>query len=262
MGDAQVLLSARVGAVARLTLNRPSKMNAINGAMLNALESALAEIEADETVRVVAITGAGPAFCAGADLKEALAGLDQAGPVPDFLERSAAIFSTLRELNKPVIAAVNGLAMAGGLELVLCADIVLAAESARFGDGHANYGVFPGAGGAALLPRALPPAVARYLLFTGDTLSAEEMRRHGLVTAVHPDTELDAAAMALAARIAAGPRVALGYMKRNMNAAESASLKELLDLEAWHHTRTGFTEDHREAAKAFVDKRQPVFRGR
>lgn len=159
MGEGPVLIIERVGAVARWTLNRPAKMNAINGAMLGALEAALADIEADDAVRVLLLAGAGPAFCAGADLKEALAGLNEPKPFPDFLERSAAVFSALRELKKPVIAAVNGLALAGGLELVLCADIVLAAESARFGDAHANYGVFPGAGGR---PSCLAPCRPRW----------------------------------------------------------------------------------------------------
>jgi enoyl-CoA hydratase/carnithine racemase len=250
------------GSVARLTLNRPRAMNALNLAMLEALDRRLDEIAARPELRVVVLTGAGPAFCAGADLKEVLAGRDAAPGEPDLLDRARAVFDRLRELPRPVIAALNGVTMAGGLELAMCADFVIAAESAKIGDAHANYGVYPGAGGAAILPRLVPLNVAMYLLFTGASLSAAEMKTYGLVCEVHPDPLLPEAAMQLAAQIALKSPVALRRMKEVARASHDktradALLHEQVMLRA--HLRSF---DLQEGLRAFAEKRAPQFQGR
>src|SRR5258706_10025394 len=207
------LLFETLGRVARLTLNRPKAMNSVNLAILAELDRRLTEIAADDEVRVLIVTGAGQVFCAGADLKELVAG-QQLGPgEPDFLDRANAVLGRLRNFPKPVIAALNGVTMAGGLELAMCADLVVAAESATIADAHANYGVYPGAGGAAILPRLIPLNMAMYLLLTGKSLSAVEMKACGLASEVHPDEGLAEGALALAKHIARKSPVALRRMK-------------------------------------------------
>jgi 2-(1,2-epoxy-1,2-dihydrophenyl)acetyl-CoA isomerase len=157
---------------------------------------------------------------------------------------------------------VRGAAAGAGLSLAMACDLRIAGESARFATAFARVGYSGDFGGSYFLTRLVGTARARELYYTADILSAEQALGLGLANRIVPDARLEEETMALARRLAAGPRVALRYMKRNMNAAECGSLHEVLDLEAWHHTRCGMTEDHREAARAFVDKRQPVFRGR
>ncbi|MDM4764770.1 enoyl-CoA hydratase/isomerase family protein [Pelomonas sp. SE-A7] len=257
-----VLRVERLGAVTRLVLARPKAMNAINLALLDALDRALDEAGNDAANRVLLLTGEGPAFCAGADLKALLAGRDAAPGEPDFLDRAGAVLTRLREFPRPVIAALNGVTMAGGLELALCADIVVAADTASLADAHANYGVFPGAGGAALLPRVLPPQLAMYLLFTGKALSAAQMQAHGLVSEIHPAVELSEAALALARGIADKSPAALARMKQvarhSMDkSAADALLHEQVLLR--QHLRSA---DLQEGLAAFIEKRAPVFTGR
>jgi enoyl-CoA hydratase/carnithine racemase len=210
-------------------------------------------------VRVVVVTGNGPAFSAGADLKSALAPV---GPGDkDVLDHIVEFFNLLRAYPKPVIAAVNGLALAGGLETVMCCDIVLAAQSARFGDAHSNFGVFPGGGGAAVLPRKVPANVAKYLLFTGDALPAADLKTYGLVNEVVADAELAARAQALGEKLAQKSPVVLSRMKKVANAAaDKAQVDALRDeeLELRNHQRSW---DIKEGLAAFAEKRQPQFRG-
>lgn len=250
------------GPIARLILNRPKAMNALNLVILAQLQQRLAELADDESVRVLVLTGNGPAFCAGADLKEVLAGAELPPGEQDFLDRASDIFNTLREFPKPVIAALNGVTMAGGLELAMCADIVLAAQSARIGDAHANFGVYPGAGGAAVLPRLVPLNVAMYLLFTGKTLSATEMKQYGFVNEVYPDQELAAAIDELAQLIAAKSPAALRRMKAvARHAADKPRADALLHEQVMlrQHQRSW---DMQEGLRAFSEKRTPEFRGR
>ena len=247
------------GVAGWITLDRPQAMNALNRASIEAATGALAAWRDDARVRVVVLTGRGTAFCAGADLKEAAAAC--APGERDFMDGIVDFFDTLRAFPKPVIAAVNGLALAGGLETVMACDLVLAARSARFGDAHSNFGVFPGGGGASVLPRKVPPNVAKYLLFTGDSLGAEEMKTHGLVNEVLPDDELAARAQALAEKLAAKsplglPRQERGGQPGGGKGPGDALRHELLELR--DHQRS---YDVQEGLRAFAEKRRPQFKG-
>ena len=262
----QELIEVVKDGVAVLTMNRPERLNAMSGPMLDAMLEALPRLADDADVGVVVLTGAGRGFCTGGDVKAMAEGLE-AGP-GGLEERAQSLRSRmevsrwLHEMPKPTIAMVRGAAAGAGLSLALACDLRVAADSARFGTAFARVGYSGDFGGSYFLTQLVGTAKARELYYTADLLDAPQALALGLVNRVVPDARLEEETMALASRIARGPRVALRYMKRNMNAAETGTLKDVLDLEAWHHTRTGFTEDHREAAKAFVAKREPVFRGR
>lgn len=260
------LLVAVQDGVATLTMNRPERLNALSRPMLDALASTLPRLAEDPAVGVVVLTGAGRAFCAGGDVKA----MAEGGEMPDAtLEERAQALRTrmeaarlLHEMPKPTIAMVRGAAAGAGLSLALACDLRIAAESARFGTAFARVGYSGDFGGSFFLTQLVGTARARELYFTAELVDAARALAWGLVNRVVADDRLEAETMALATRLARGPRIAYRYMKRNLNAAESGTLRDVLDLEAWHHTRTGLTEDHREAARAFVEKREPVFRGR
>ncbi|MFL9903918.1 enoyl-CoA hydratase/isomerase family protein [Paraburkholderia fungorum] len=257
-----VLLHEVDGSVARLTLNRPKAMNSLNLAMLAALDRRLTEIAADNEMRVLVLTGAGAAFCAGADLKEVLAGQYLGAGEADFLDRANQVFGRLRDFPKPVIAALNGITMAGGLELAMCADLVVAAESATLADAHANFGVYPGAGGAAVLPRLIPLNMAMYLLLTGKSLSAAEMKACGLVCEVHPDAALADAVMKLATHIARKSPIALRRMKEVARQSADKTRDDALLHEQVMLRQHMRTFDFHEGLQAFAEKRAPQFQGR
>lgn len=251
--------------VAWITLKRPDAMNALSDTMCAELMGAIERIESDPAVRVVVLTGAGRAFCAGADLKGVLEHTGTQGgaddPLMKFLELAAGMMERLRAMPKVTIAALNGLTMAGGLELAMACDLVLAAESARIGDAHVNFGVFPGAGGAAVLPRRIGPTAAKYLLFTGDTMPAAELVLLGLVNRVVPDAQLLEEVEKLAARIASKSPLVLRRMKQavadGLEQSQAAALRmERLVLEAHRHSH-----DLREGLAAFAGKRKPEFKG-
>jgi enoyl-CoA hydratase/carnithine racemase len=256
------VLCERRGAGAWITLNRPDALNALSFALMRELGDALALARSDDAVRALVITGTGRAFCAGADLKEVAETQAHAKPGdPDFLDVVQAVFGELRTFPKPVIAAVNGLAVAGGMELVMACDLVFAGESARLGDAHSNFGVFPGAGGAALMSRRIGLNRAKYLLFTGEHLSAREMMDMGLVNRVTPDAELVSAVEAFVEKLAQKSPVVLRRMKavanRSMDQSQQAALTdEMLNLR--DHSRS---YDMQEGLAAFREKRKPVFKG-
>ena len=260
------LLEEVTDGVAMLTMNRPDRLNALSGPMLTAMLEALQRLATSPEVGVVVLTGAGRGFCAGGDVKAMAESREAEGVTLE--ERAQALRARmevsrwLHEMPKPTIAMVRGAAAGAGLSLALACDMRIASDSARFATAFARVGYSGDFGGSWFLTRLVGTAKARELYFTADIIDAPTALRLGLVNRVVADTDLEKETRALAGRLARGPRVALRYMKRNMNAAESGTLGELLDLEAWHHSRTGLTEDHREAARAFVEKREPAFKGR
>lgn len=247
-------------SVAWITLNRPSDLNAVNQRMLEELSDVLTAIMSDASQRVVVLTGSGRAFCAGADLKALLGGLDAAPGERNFSDLTLDTLSLLRNMPKPVIAAVNGLTIAGGLELAMCCDILIGAASAKIGDGHANFGVFPGGGGAAMLPRKIGLNRAKQLLFSGDLLSATQMQAWGLLNEVVADDDLKPVVAALAARIAAKSGLVLRRMKavanRSIDQSQEVALRDEL-LECLNHTRS---HDFQEGLAAYGEKREPAWR--
>jgi 2-(1,2-epoxy-1,2-dihydrophenyl)acetyl-CoA isomerase len=262
----QDLLESVKDGVATLTLNRPDRLNAMSGPMLDALLEALPRLADDASVGVVILTGAGRGFCAGGDVKAMAEGREFGGNTLEdkaqHLRSRMEVSRWLHEMPKPTIAMVRGAAAGAGLSLAMACDLRVASDTARFATAFARVGYSGDFGGSWFLTQLVGTAKARELYYTAEILDAAQASALGLVNRVVPDARLEEETQALAARLAHGPRVALRYMKRNMNAAEAGTLKDSLDLEAWHHTRTGYTEDHKEAAKAFVDKREPVFRGR
>jgi 2-(1,2-epoxy-1,2-dihydrophenyl)acetyl-CoA isomerase len=260
------LLEQVKDGVAVLTLNRPDRLNAMSRPMLDALLEALPRLAEDPAVGVVVLAGAGRGFCAGGDVKAMAEGNELGGQTME--DRAQALRSRmetsrwLHEMPKPTIAMMRGPAAGAGLSLAMACDMRIASDTVKLGTAFARVGYSGDFGGSYYLTQLVGTAKARELYFTADLLDAQQALGLGLVNRVVADARLEDETMALASRLARGPRVAYRYMKRNMNAAESASLNEMLDLEAWNHTRTGMTEDHREAARAFVEKREPQFKGR
>ncbi len=258
------LLETVTDRVATLTLNRPDRINALSPPITDGLLEALPRLRVDPAVAVVVLTGAGRAFCAGGDVKN-MAERPQDVDMDEAVRRlrgKMEISRLLHEIPKPTIAMVNGAAAGAGLAMALACDLRIAAESARFITAFAKVGFSGDFGGSYFLSKLIGSGRARELYYTGETLDAKEALALGIVNRVVPDAELLETTMAFAKRLARGPSVALGLMKRNFNAAESCTLSELLDLEARHQITTGKTEDHQEAARAFVEKRTAVFKGR
>lgn len=260
----QELLESVTDRVATLTLNRPDRLNALSTAILDGLLEALPRLAADPGVAVVVLTGAGRGFCAGGDVKSMAEGtslLDVDDAVARLRSRME-VSRLLHEIPKPTIAMVNGAAAGAGLAMALACDLRVASESARFITAFAKVGFSGDFGGSYFLSKLIGTGRARELYYTGEALDAARALALGIVREVVPDQELSETTMALARRLANGPSVALALMKRNFNAAETGTLSELLDLEALHQVQTSRTEDHKEAARAFVEKRAAVFKGR
>ena len=253
--------------IATITLNRPERLNALTKPMMQALRARLAELAADDAVGCVVLTGAGNAFCAGGDVRvQAQVAAEGSPETPeqrsDALRVSMEASRLLHEMPKPTIAMLNGVAAGAGLSLALACDLRIVGRSARMTTAFAKVGLSGDYGGTWFLTQLIGSAKARELYFLSDMLDAAEIERLGLANRVVGDDELEAEAMALAKRLANGPGVALRYMKRNLNAAESGTLAAGLDSEAYGMLRARASEDHKEAARAFVEKRAPVFRGR
>lgn len=260
----QELLETLSDGVATLTLNRPERLNALSTPIMDGLLEALPRLAADPSVAVVVLTGAGRGFCAGGDVKN-MATRPMPSDLKDAVQRlrgKMEISRMLHEIAKPTIAMVNGPAAGAGLSMALACDIRIAATSARFITAFAKVGFSGDFGGTYFLSKLIGTGRARQLYYTGAALDAKEALALGIANQVVPDSDLLQATMLLAKSLARGPGIALGLMKRNFNAAESGTLSELLDLEALHQITTGMTEDHQEAARAFVEKRPPMFKGR
>ena len=263
------LLARIEQGVGVLTFNRPERRNALSGAMLDALGRLLARFERDDDVRCVLLTGAGGAFCAGGDVKQMAGDGEPAAPPVSYEElvlrqrrRHRETSGRLFAMGKPTVAALPGPAAGAGLSLALACDLRYAATSAFLTSAFARVGFSGDYGGSYFLSHLVGTARARELYFLSDRITATEAERLGIVNAVFPDDELEAAALARARRLAAGPAVAYRYMKENLNRAISAGLADCLDLEATHHLHTATTADHLEAVRAFVEHREPVFEGR
>ncbi len=249
--------------VARLTLNRPQAMNAINQRLKDELGAALDAVEADDAARVLLITGAGDkAFCAGADLKE------RAGSQPtpaEFVFRQRAthrLFDRIETIARPVIAAINGVAFGGGAEIALAADLRLMSDSARIGLTEVSLGVIPAGGGTQRLPRLVGAARAKELIFTAARLSAAEAAAIGLVNRVVPAASLADEALALARRIAAQPPLAVRLAKQAIDQGLQTDIRSAMAFELYAAAILYDTEDRKEGMRAFVEKRPPVFHGR
>jgi 2-(1,2-epoxy-1,2-dihydrophenyl)acetyl-CoA isomerase len=270
-GTEDLLAEIRDG-VAVLTMNRPSRRNALSLPMLAAMGDILAQVETDDAVRCVVLTGAGGAFCAGGDVKGMAesagpGAADGSGPTFDvrvhrqrLSQRATA--GRLWSMPKPTIAAIGGPAAGAGLSLALACDLRYAVQGAVLMTAFGRVGFSGDYGGTWFLSQLVGSGKAKELYYFSDRLSADEAERLGIVNAVFPADEFEQAVMDRARRLAEGPAVAYRYMKENLNRAATGDLGECMDLEVTHHLRTGLTEDHREAARAFADKREPSFRGR
>ena len=258
------LLETIEDGIATLTFNRPERLNALSTPIMQGLLDGLPRLAGDPAVKVVVLTGAGRAFCAGGDVKSMAEGSEQrsTAEATTRLRSRMEVSRILHELPKPTIAMINGPAAGAGLALALACDLRIAGTSARLVTAFVRVGFSGDFGGSYFLTRLVGTAKARELYFTGRPVEAGEALSLGLVNRVIPDEELATVTMELARSLAQGPSIALSLMKRNLNCAENDSLAELLDMEAVHQVQTGRTEDHREAAKAFVDKRAPIFTGR
>ena len=262
MSEPAILTQTRAGAL-WITLNRPAAMNAITPEIVTGIDRALDAALDDPAARAVVLTGTGRAFCAGADLKyvrATTAGDERATAA--FLQTVLAIMGRLETFPKPVIASINGLALAGGLELVLCCDLVIAARSAKIGDAHANFGLLPGGGSSVRLPRKIGPTRAKYLLYTGEFVPAEQLVAAGLVNEVVDDADLIGATERLVAKLVPKSPLVLRRMKALVDdgleqPSETALRLELLASEVHAHSH-----DLKEGLAAFEEKRTPRFLGR
>ncbi len=260
----ETLTYEKRGRACWITLNRPDALNAISQQVMDDLWVALDAAEADEEVWAAVLTGAGRAFCAGADLKEVLGilGGDDAEAIRAFMNNAYRTFRRVAQFEKPLIAAVNGIAAAGGLELILGCDLVIAAEGAKIGDAHANYGLVPGGGSSIRLPRKIGPTRARQLLYTGEFLPAQTLMDWGLINEVVPDGELTNAVNATLEKMLAKSPVVLRRMKRLVDDGLDAPMDPALRLEMMAWEAHSQSEDLKEGLSAFSEKRTPAYTGR
>ena len=251
--------------IATVTMNRPEALNALNREGLDELHKHLfRDLGQDASVKAIIITGAGRAFSAGGDVKVFDAEANKGAIRIAGAGRSDGVkmLETILDLEKPIIAAVNGPAVGLGATIALFCDIIIAAETARFGDTHISVGLVPGDGGTVIWPLLIGVARAKELLMTGDIIDAKEADRLGLVNKVVPLEDLMPTAKKLAMRLAHGPTLAIGWTKRSVNKKIKQDMNLLIEAVSATERFSFYTEDHKEAARAFVEKRKPQFKGR
>lgn len=265
--DFEHLIYTKDEGVATITLNRPQKLNAFTTEMYQGMLQMINDAASDDEVKVLVITGRGRAFCVGADVKRLEQGLAKRDPSYVPTKSSADSVSKiltlpLQRMEKPVIAAINGIAAGGGLDAACACDIRIASEKATFSSVFVRRGIVPTMGGTYFLPRLVGIDKACEMIWTGDLIDAEEAARIGLVTTVVPHDELESAVEELALKIAAGPPLAIKESKRliynGLNTDLESALRDIIRT----YTTLGMSEDHREALRAFLEKREPVFKGR
>jgi len=249
--------------VTTITLNRPEARNAVNDDMREELLAVLTDARTNLDVRAVVLTGAGKGFCTGADLSRRGSGPTGPGAAREMLRtRSQRLIRAVWELEKPVIAAVNGVAAGLGAHLAFACDLVIAAAESRFIEVFVRRGIAVDAAGAYLLPRLIGLAKAKELVFFGDDLAADDAQRIGLVNKVVPGDQLQAVAAEWALRLASGPTYALGMSKRLLNRSLDVDMETALDEEAMVQSLVTQSEDTKEGMLAFMEKRTPAFKGR
>ena len=262
------LLETNSAGIATLTMNRPAARNALTPEMMAGLRESLPRLAADPAVRVVVLTGAGNAFCAGGDVKRFAAAADVANAEKSFddkvydLRSRMEVSRILHEMPKPTLAVIPGPAAGAGLSMALACDLRIAAEEAKLTTAFSRIGLSGDFGGSYFMTYLIGAARTRELYFTGRVVLGAEAYQMGLVNRVVPADQLTDAAHSFAVELSVLPTVAVGYMKRNLNTAVRGVLSDVLDSEAIHMIRTFDTHDHKGAAQAFVEKRQPVFEGR
>ncbi len=254
------ILVEQKGQIAWLTLNRPDKFNSFNRQMALDLHTALDKAEADTNVRCVVLCGSGKAFCAGQDLSEAI---DPNGPGIERIvtEHYNPIIERLVSIEKPIIAAVNGVAAGAGANIALACDIVLAAESATFIQAFSKIGLIPDSGGTFFLPRLIGRQQALALMITGDKLSASRAKELGMVYATLNDATFVEEVLQLATRIADMPTKGIGLTKRLINQSFGNTWQQQLNTEAVTQVEAANTYDYQEGVNAFLQKRKPIFKG-
>jgi len=253
-----VLLERPAEGVVLLRINRPEARNALNLEVRKLLARHLTEVGEDTTTRAVVLTGSGKSFAAGADIKE-MAGI---GTIEALQRGTHKLWRTIAGCSKPVIAAVSGYALGGGCELAMCCDIIVAGESARFGQPEVNIGIIPGGGGTQRLARTVGKYKAMKYILTGEQFSAKEAFDMGLVSEVVPDPEVEGRAIDLARRIAALPPLAIQLAKEAVLAGMDAPLTSALALESKSSQILFSSQDQKEGMQAFIEKRKPKFQGK
>ncbi len=257
----ETILYERRGAVAILTLNRPERMNSMNIQLQKDVIEALDEYDADDSVRALIFTGGPKVFCAGADVRE-VATFTTTAQNQYFFRLTRTMFHRVEHVGKPVIAAIGGMALGGGLELALCCDLRVAAEGAKIGLTEVRLGAMPGAGGTQRLPRLIGPALTKQLIFTGNPITAEEALQMGIINYVVPADSLLDKALEVGGVIAERAPLALRMAKSCINTALEVDLESGLNYETQCATYLSNTEDQKEGFRAFGEKRKPEWKGR
>lgn len=258
MSDYETILCEIDGNLATVTLNRPDSLNGITGTLNRELHACLREVAADERIRVVIFTGAGRAFCPGADLRASTSGERQEPNKKEYFH----ITTLLHEMPKVTIAAINGACAGAGLGWACACDLRYASERAMFNSAFLGVGISGDMGGPWLLPRIVGATRARELFFMSEKFSAEDAERMGLVLRTFPDETFRDDVREIAVRLSKSAPLAIGQMKQNFINAENMPLREYIELETERHMRTGASNDSREAMRAFMEKREPKFEGR